>query len=288
VQNKKSIEFGEKKIVEKQIWWSFSYEPMMEAEIELVEWLKEQRSRNCREKVIEAISGYWNAIAALERGIKSDVELKRLGLNCCRQLEQQSDRIRVMFLLPPRGNREPMWGLEYKERNRVKKSYKKKKGQIWTFSYQPQETSPYLELISWFKDDSANKVKAIAAIRGYWLAIANGLRESKSELELKQLGLNCCNMLESQCDYIRAILGLEQKPIYTDRKSIDSVETQQPQMQQFRLESRDLKKSIKGDEWLIDSNELHSNNEEENKKNESNLLQNQSIEEVDSTFFILE
>ncbi len=86
--------------MEKQFWWSFSYEAIMYPDIELVEWLKGQKPRLCREKVMEAVRGYWNAIAAFETGFKTNAELKILGLNCCIELEYRSDYIRTMFSLP--------------------------------------------------------------------------------------------------------------------------------------------------------------------------------------------
>ncbi|MDJ0727647.1 MAG: hypothetical protein QNJ38_21290 [Prochloraceae cyanobacterium] len=155
--------------------------------------------------------------AAFETGFKTNAELKILGLNCCIELEYRSDYIIRMFSLPSRGNKADLGSVSQLEQlvpERDKKSNKKSDVGQGTFSYQPSQSNRDLELIGWFKNNPLNKEKAIQAIRAYWLPIANSLRESQSEFELKKMALNCCSMLEGQSDYIRNILSLPPRVTY--------------------------------------------------------------------------
>ena len=215
--------------MERQIWWSFSYEPIMEADKELIEWFRGQKPAQCREKVMQAMRGYWEAIAAMEEGVKTNEELRLLGLNCCKELEYQSDYIRAIFQLPPRGlgNDLSYYQSTIDSWERVAPKKRLKSWQTWTFSYQPKETSPDIELIYWLKDTLGNKRKIMQALRSYWLAIAIAMGEKQTEFQLKISALNCCSMLESQSEYIRGVFSLPQKVIYVNKELSGSKELQE-------------------------------------------------------------
>ena len=215
----------------RQVWWSFTYEPLLKIDRELVGWLKSQKPAKCRDNVMRAIRGYWKAIAAIETGIETNKQLRVLGLNCCKELEYHSDYIRSGFDLSPRGtadlNNSPL------EKSLKGSPIAKSRDPLsWTFSYQPRESSPDLELIYWLKETQDSTFKVMQALRSYWLPIANASGAQKAHREaaqsgiaienassteekrLKILALNCCNMLESQADYIREMLFLPSKIEY--------------------------------------------------------------------------
>lgn len=86
-----------------QAYWAFSYRPIKSsADGELMDFLNSIPKKQSKDMAIQAIRAYWRVTAAMERGDKTDEEIRILGLTCCNMLESHSDYIRSMLLLPPR------------------------------------------------------------------------------------------------------------------------------------------------------------------------------------------
>ena len=86
----------------------------------------------------------------------------------------------------------------------------------WSFSYRPRKSSPDANLIEFLNSIPVKEGKEMVmqAIRGYWNVTAAMEMGNRSPEEMRLLGLTCCNMLESQSDYIRNMLLLPPRIIY--------------------------------------------------------------------------
>ncbi len=199
----------------KQIRLSFTLEPSSRNENELIEWLEAKTPTLRRKKVMQAIRGFWKGIAAMEQG-KSPELVRRAGLNCCKELECQLISLKATLFLPLKEIESDYHQTQFNEPNSLINWNQSVNGATpWTFSYQPSESSPDFELVSWLKTTVGNHDKIMLALSAYWLAIAAMERKTLSPQQIKMLGLNCCSMLESQLDYIRAVLELPSKSVVT-------------------------------------------------------------------------
>jgi len=87
----------------------------------------------------------------------------------------------------------------------------------WAFSYRPLKNSADGELMDYLNSipKKQSKDMAIQAIRAYWRVTAAMDLGDKTDEEIRILGLTCCNMLESQSDYIRSMLLLPPRVTHT-------------------------------------------------------------------------
>ena len=197
----------------KQIKLCFSFAPGSSIENDLVDWLEAEKCSSGKEKVVQAIRGFWRAIAAMELG-RTIEEVRILGLNCCRELENQSNYLRAVLSLDHL-RMESNYAVEQFDYPKTQKRDNAKKETPWTFTYRPFESSKDFELVSWLNRSQENKRKIIQALIAYWLALAVADKESLNPKQIMKLGLNCCTMLENQSDYIRAVLGLPSRSVVT-------------------------------------------------------------------------
>jgi len=80
----------------------------------------------------------------------------------------------------------------------------------WTFTYRPRNHSLDAALIKYLRNNPIKESKemALQAMRAFWMALAHSEAGDLDEESLRNLGLHCCNTLETQSDLIRSILGL--------------------------------------------------------------------------------